>query len=121
MKTNTVHSIVIFCRAFAIAIFLVIVSAMGTAKAQNTVVDLKQSTLNGLFTPTSADRFFEQGRRQMERETEILANPEHYLNGNILQVNTIDIKIIDERGETQPVPNFPKYIPQNQMESNIEK
>lgn len=116
MKTNTVHSIAIFCRALAIAFFLVIVSAMGTALAQNSAVNLKQSTLNGLFSPTSADRFFEQGRRQMEREAEILANPEHYLSDNILQLNTIDIKIIDEMGETQPVPNFPEYSPQNQME-----
>ena len=119
MKTNTVHSIGIFCQVLAIAFFLVIVSAMGTAKAQsnqNSIVNLKQSTLNGLFTPTSADRFFEQGRRQMERERETLANPEHYLNSNILQVNTIDIKILDEMGETQPVPNFPEYSPQNQIE-----
>ena len=116
MKTNTVHSISILCQALAIAIFLVIVSAVGTAKAQNTRPNVNQSSLNGLFTPTSADRFFKQGREQMEREIEILANPEDYLSGNILQINTIDMKIIDETGETQPVPNFPEYSPQNQME-----
>ena len=116
MKTNTVHSISIFCQSLAIAILLVIVSAMATAKAQDNIPSFKQSSFNGLFTPTSADRFFEQGRRQMAREAEILANPERYYSGNILQVNSIDIKIIDDMGETQPIPNFPEDSPQNQLE-----
>ncbi|MDJ0649682.1 MAG: hypothetical protein QNJ60_13385 [Xenococcaceae cyanobacterium MO_188.B19] len=117
MKTNTLHSISIFCSSLAIAIFLVMVSAMGTAKAQNTLPNnLRQSAINGLFTPTAADRFFEQGRQQMEREADILANPERYYNDRLLQVNTIDIKIIDENGEPQPIPNFPEDSLENQME-----
>ncbi len=116
MKTNTLHSISIFCSSLAIAIFLVMVSAMGTAKAQNTLPNnLNQSTLNGLFTPTAAERFFEQGRRQMEREADILANPERYYNDSLLQVNTIDMKIIDENGEPQPIPNFPEDRLQNHL------
>ena len=115
MKTNTLHSISIFCSSLAIAIFLVIVSAMGTAKAQNTVPNINQSTINGLFTPTAADRFFEQGRRQMEREAKIIDNPERYQRDNILQINSIDINIIDEMGEPQSIPEFLENSPENQL------
>ena len=116
MKTNTLHSISIFCSSLAIAIFLVIVSAMGTAKAQNTVPNINQSTINGLFTPTAADRFFEQGRWQMERETKIIDNPERYQRDNILQINSLDMNIIDEMGQPQSVPEFLENSPENQLE-----
>lgn len=106
MKTNNLHSIAIFCNSLAIATFLVIVSAMGTAKAQNTLPNFNQSTFNALFTPTAADRFFEVGREQMEREAEILANPERYSREDILRTSTIDIKIIDETGEEIPISDF---------------
>lgn len=115
MKTNNLHSIAIFCNSLAIATFLVIVSAMGTAKAQNTLPNVNQSTFNALFTPTAADRFFEVGREQMEREAEILANPERYYDANLLQIQTIDINMINELGETEPIPNFSEDSPQNHL------
>lgn len=117
MKTNTLHSISIFCSSLAIAIFLVIISAMSTAKAQNTLPNnLNQSTLNGLFTPTAADRFFEQGRRQMQEEAKILDNPERYHGDGILQINSLDMNIIDEMGQPQSIPEFLEDSPENPME-----
>ena len=116
MKTNTLHFVSFFCTSLAIAIALVIIGAMGTAKAQNTVPNLNQSVLNGLFSPTSADRFFEEGRRNMEREREILAHPERYSSEGILQINTIDFKIIEETGETKPISNFSEDTPQQELE-----
>ena len=106
MKTNTLHFISFFGTSLLIAIFLVIIAAIGTAKAQNTLPNFNQSALNGLFTPTAADRFFEQGRRNLEREAEILAHPERYYREDILQTNTIDIKIIDETGEKIPIDDY---------------
>ena len=112
MKTNTLHFVSIFCKSLAIAIVLVILGATATAKAQNAIPEIPASTTNGLFTPTSADRFFEEGRRNLEREAEILVNPEHYYREGLLQINTTDLKVIDEREETKTVPNFPDNHPQ---------
>ncbi len=116
MKTNTLYSISSFCKSLAIALILVVISAMSNAQAQSTVPNLNESSLNGLFTPTSAQRFFEEGRRNMEREAQILANPEHYFDGGLLQINTIDIKLIEETGETIPIPNFSEDSPQNELD-----
>ena len=111
MKNNTLHFVSIFCKSLAIAIVLVVLGATATAKAQNTVPQIPDSVLNGLFTPTSADRFFEEGRRNLEREAEILVNPEHYHRESLLQINTTDIKIIDGGEESTTMPNFPDNNP----------
>jgi hypothetical protein len=116
MKTNTLHFVSFFCTSEAIALVLVIVGAMGTALAQNTVPKFNESIVNGLFTPTSAQRFFEEGRRDMEREIEILAHPERYKSEGILQLNTIDIKIIEETGSTKPIDNFPEARPRSELD-----
>ncbi|WP_019506850.1 hypothetical protein [Pleurocapsa sp. PCC 7319] len=118
MKTNTLYSVSFFCTSLAMAIALVMIGAMGTAKAQNTVPQLDNFDSNGLFTPTSAQRFFEQGRRNMEREIEILEDPEHYFGEGILQINTIDIKVIQETGSTKPIDNFPGGSSQYELETN---
>ncbi|MDJ0798207.1 MAG: hypothetical protein QNJ51_15535 [Calothrix sp. MO_167.B12] len=106
MKTNTLHFVSFFCTSLAIA--LVILGTIVTAKAQNTLPNLNQSVLNGLFSPTAAERFFEEGRRKMDKETQILVNPEAYKREDILQINTTDIKKIEETGKTKPVSNSPE-------------
>lgn len=106
MKINTLHLLSFFSTSFVIAIFLVIVGAISTAKAQTTFPNANTSVLNGLFTPTTADRFFEEGRRNFEKEAAILAHPEHYYREDILQTNNIDIKIIDETGEKIPISDY---------------
>ncbi len=106
MKTNTLNFVSWFGTSLAIAILLVIVGAIGTAKAQTNAPNVSQSVLNGLFTPTAADRFFEEGRRNMERESEILNYPERYSREDILQFNRVDITIIDETGEEIPIPDY---------------
>ena len=116
MKTNTLHFVSFFSTSLVIGIGLIIIGAMGTAKAQNTVPNLNQSVLNGLFSPTSAERFFEEGRRKMEREAEILADPERYQREDILQVDTIDIKRIEEMEKTKPIYNSPEDTPQGELE-----
>ncbi|MDJ0572310.1 MAG: hypothetical protein QNJ53_25150 [Pleurocapsa sp. MO_192.B19] len=116
MKTNTLHFVSFFCTSLAMAIALVIVGAMGTGKAQNNVPLLDESIVNGLFTPTSAQRFFEEGRRNMEREAQILQDPEHYFGEGILQIKRVDIKIIEESGETKPIDNFPEDSPVHELD-----
>lgn len=112
MKTNALHSVSFFCSSLIIAIALILFSAMGTAKAQNAVPRLDEFDSNGLFTPTSAQRFFEQGRRNLDRNVEILEDPEHYFGEDILQVNSIDIKVIEETESSKPIDNFSEDNPQ---------
>lgn len=111
MKTNTLNFVDFFYTSLVSVLILVIVGASGTARAQNT-----QSVLNGLFTPTSADRFFEEGRRDMERQIEILVHPELYSREDILQINITDIKKIEETEETKPIDNFSEDIPQDKFD-----
>ncbi len=110
MKTNTLNTlqfVSFFSTSLAISIVLVIISAMATARAQNTRPLLNQSVLNGLHSPTGAERFFEQRRRKMETEIEILTHRDRYFREPILQIETIEIKIIEETDETKPIDNFP--------------
>ncbi len=116
MKTDVLHLVTFFGTSLLIAIFLVIIAAIGTAKAQNTLPNFNTSALNGLFTPTAADRFFAEGRRNLEREAEILAHPELYYREDILQTSTIDIKIIDETGEKIPMNDYLEEPAQVELE-----
>ncbi|MDJ0904288.1 MAG: hypothetical protein QNJ55_36455 [Xenococcus sp. MO_188.B8] len=111
MKINALHFVSFFGTSLGIAIILVIVGALGTAKAQNILPNF-----NGLFTPTSADRFFEEGRRNLEREAHILAHPELYSGEDLIQLNTIDIKLIEETEETNPSSNFSQENPQEELD-----
>ncbi len=114
MKTNTLHFVSFVCTSFAIA--LVIIGTMGTAKAQNTLPNLNQSVLNGLFSPTAAERFFEEGRQNMEGEVQILANPELHKGEDILQINTVDIQTIKETEEKKPSFNVPEESLQKELD-----
>ncbi len=103
MKINTLHFGSFFCTCLWLAFF--IIGATDRAFAQSNVPSIDRSVLNGLYSPSSAERFFEEGRRKIEREVQILKNPERYKHKDILQNNAIDIKIIEERGETNPTFN----------------
>ena len=118
MKTNTLNFVSHFCTSLLLAFILVLFGAMRTALAQPTVPALNQSDLNGLFTPTSAQRFFGEGRRNLEREAEILAHPERYSRGSLLQINTIDIQIIDESEEPTIIPHGNDNSPQQQLDGD---
>lgn len=118
MKTNTLHFVSFFCTSLAIGYALLTIGTIGTAKAQhaNTIPRINQSVLNGLFSPTAAERFFEEGRRKMEREAQILAHPERYKGESLLQINKIDIEGIKERRETKPIYNYPGDTPQRKLD-----
>ena len=48
---------------------------------------LDVGVLNGLFTPTQSERFFETGRKDFEREIEIFKYPERYLRDDLLRID----------------------------------
>ena len=98
MKTNTLHLITSSLESLVIAIILVLISAIATAQAQhNTSFDTNfNSALNGIFFPTAADRFFQVGREDFEREIDFVARPEKYLTGELLQIDAELIKQMQE-------------------------
>ena len=65
----------------AIVIGILIVTA---AKGES---NFDFDVLNGLFTPTQSERFFQAGREDFERqEVEFLNHPEIYLKDDLLQI-----------------------------------
>ncbi|MGB3640022.1 MAG: hypothetical protein WBA39_20970 [Rivularia sp. (in: cyanobacteria)] len=105
MKINTLHFASFFCIYGTFA--SVIVGAMGTALAESTVPLPSQSVLNGLYSPTASERFFEEGKRKIEKQTQILINPELYQREGILKNNIINNRI-EQLEETNPILNFPE-------------
>lgn len=67
--------------AVAIATFVSLTSSANLVKAQNF-----DAVINGLFSPTQSERFFQEGRRSFESEVEILTNSEDHFKDDILQI-----------------------------------
>ena len=67
----------------AIVLAILLTGAFTSAKAQF----ISQTVINGLFTPTEAQRFFQEGRRKFESDARILSNSDYYFNSNILQIS----------------------------------
>ena len=98
MKTKTTGFIFNWFNSLALAITIVILAAITTAKAQN-YFDM----INGLFTPTQADRFFQAGRKNFEKEVERFYYPERYSGDDLLQ---IDPELIEQMDQPQQLPDF---------------
>lgn len=104
MKINTLHLASFFCIYGTLA--SIIVGAMDVAFAESTVPIPDRSVLNGLYSPTASEIFFEEGKRKIERETKILVNPRRYKKEGILKNNIVDTKI-EELEQENPILNFP--------------
>ena len=105
MKINPLRFASFFC---IYGVFTsVIIGAMDTAKAQEAVSMPNQSLLNGLYSPTASERFFEEGKKKIERETKILVNPKLDRREGILKNNIVNNRI-EQLEETNPILNFPK-------------
>lgn len=73
----------------AIALIILLAGSVKIVEAQNISVrvqNIPPRVINGLFTPTQSQRFFQEGRRKFELEVKILDNPEDYFNGDILKI-----------------------------------
>ena len=114
MKTNILHSVTNLFESLAIAIIIVLLSAVTTAKAQSNIPNIPNSILNGLFTPTAAQRFFEKGRTNFEREIDYLVNSDFYFNEDLLQIDPESRELMKE---TMPLANFKQ---DNFLDLNIE-
>ncbi len=105
MKINNLHFAYFLCICSTFA--SVMISAMDTALAQISPSMPNQSVLNGLYSPTASERFFEEGKKKIEKQTLILVNPERYKPESILKINIVNTKIIEELEQKNPILNFP--------------
>lgn len=79
------------------------------AKAEN---DLNFDALNGLFTPTQSEKFFQAGREDFEREIKFFNHPERYLREDLLK---IDSELIEQMNQIQPDSEFDTHDAQYQL------
>lgn len=104
MRSNTLYYIIWFRKSwfFAIAFWLFPVLS-ATTQAQNNIPEIPNSTFNGLFSPNAAQRFFEAGREDFEREIKFVTNSEGYFNGDLLE---IDEKLMKQMKKKASLQNF---------------
>ena len=98
MKTNATGLIFNWFNSLALAVAIVILAAATTAKAQ-----VPFNVINGLFTPTQAERFFQAGRKDFEKEVERFNYPERYSGDDLLQ---FDPELIEQMDQPQQLPDF---------------
>ena len=97
MKTNTTN----FSSWFKVAtVSTILIAAITPATAQSDpgaiAPSLPNNVINGLFTPTQSQEFFEEGRAAFEREVEIFNNPERYADEDLLQFDRELIKEMEQ-------------------------
>ncbi len=102
MKSNTTHFVFNWFNSLLVAIAIVVFAAIKTANAQSNL-NVPSHVLNGLFSPTQSERFFQAGREDFEREIAIFNDPERYLNGDLLR---IDPELIEQMNQLQPPDDF---------------
>ncbi len=104
MKTSTSGYVFNWVTSLIMAIVIVMLAAMTTAKAQKDIDIPKDiDTIEGLFTPTESQRFFQQGREDFAREVRMFLHPERYLNSDLLQISP---ELIKQMNQEQQAANF---------------
>ncbi|MGF1589312.1 MAG: hypothetical protein ACFCU7_08725 [Pleurocapsa sp.] len=98
MKTNASGFVFNWFNSWLLAIAMVIFAAITTAKAENYL-----DVVNGLFTPTESERFFQAGRADFEQEIELFTHPERYRSKDLLQ---IDPELIEQMDRFKQLPSF---------------
>jgi hypothetical protein len=106
MRNTTLQYIFRLWKVGFSAIAFLSISAIAneqTAQAQNNVPKIPNSTFNGLFSPNAAQRFFEEGREDFEREIKFVTNSEGYFNGDLLEINE---ELLEQIKENQSFQEF---------------
>ncbi len=98
MKTNTSGWVFCWFNSVILAIAIVMLAAITTAKAQ-----IYFDLVNGLFTPTQSEGFFQAGRADFEQEIELFTHPERYPSKDLLQ---IDPELIEQIDRSRQLPDF---------------
>lgn len=105
MNTHT-RSIIGLGKSGFIAIALTL-AAITTSSAQNNIPAAQTPnftpTFNGLFSPTAADRFFETGRNNFEREIDSVIDSEDRFSDDLLQLDPELVRQMKENKSTQNI------------------
>ena len=98
MRIN--HQFIDRCwETWLLALFMGIFSVVAVKAEENFNFDM----LNGLFTPTQSERFFQKGREDFEREVNLFTHSEKHFSDDLLQ---IDPKLIEQMNLQRQVPQF---------------
>jgi hypothetical protein len=89
----------------AISIVLVLASASTNSVAAQ---QIPQSSVNGLFTPNSSQRFFEEGRKILNEEERILNEQKLRAGEHILKDN-----LVDRSNSRHKIPNHHRVLDNN--------
>ena len=98
MNTN-IWSIIGLGKSGLIAIAITI-GAITNSSAQNNP-PVQTPNINGLFTPTAAQRFFETGRNNFEKEIDSVIDSEDSFSKDLLQLNPELVEQMKETSSTQ--------------------
>ena len=107
MKNKFAHQVYRLSATILISLIMVILGGNATTNAQNTV-----NVINGLFTPTKAQRFFNEGRRNFDLQVEILNDPDYYFNQQIPQ---FDQRLLHKTVENSPLNPVPETNPNHNL------
>ena len=99
-------------------LLLAIVMGILTAWAAKAEDNFNFNVLNGLFTPTESERFFQAGREDFEREVEMFNHPERYLSDDLLKINP---ELIEQMDRSREFPDFSQESIQFQLFLDREK
>lgn len=111
MKNQYLHSAISLLESFSIAFVFILLGAIATAKAQNNFPSVAEfdSSLNGLFSPTASERFFNAGREDFEDEIDFINNSDIY-DEDLLSVDE-DIREQIKQIQLQPFNSSQDDIP----------
>ena len=98
--SNSINFVVNCLNILAMAMAMVMLAAITTAKAEPKV---SFDVIKGLFVPTQAERFFQAGKENFAREIEIFDHPEKYFKPDLLQ---IDPDLMKQMNDYQQDLNF---------------
>ena len=87
-----------FCGSLETLLLAVVIGllAVWAVKAEDS---FNFDVLNGLFTPTQSERFFQAGKKYFEREVEIFSHPERYSKDDMLHIDPELIEQMDRSRE----------------------
>lgn len=100
MNTHT-RSIIRLGKSGLTAIAIITIGTITTSSAQNNIPAVQTPTFNGLFSPTAAQRFFETGRNNFEREIDSVINSKDRFSDDLLKLDRGLVEQMKENSSTQ--------------------
>ncbi len=97
MKINTLPLAISLCNFIIINLLISVFSIPTQAQTLPSRINNVNSTINGLSSPNSSDRFFKEGRENFKEEIEFIMN--NNFDSDLLD---IDDELLREKEENHP-------------------